>query len=160
MRCSRKVVQYAAAFVVSFLAIGGAQSANAQDFGPLSGTWEGELVRVDAPGLSNLGTQSYVYRLIIKSDVARVFVIEKGKPAEYFRPWSFRVHMHKTNAVISNIHSSSDGAWVETWAFAVTQKDRETLLVRHVRLVNNVHMPLSEADSKFTFVRIGEMRRQ
>jgi hypothetical protein len=54
----------------------------------------------------------------------------------------------------------NEGTWVETWVFAVTQKDRETLIAGFLRLVNNNDLPLSVDHSKFSGAETGELQRK
>ena len=49
---------------------------------------------------------------------------------------------------------------METWAFAVTQKDKNTLITNFMRQVNNINLPLSVGHSKFSAAATGELSRK
>jgi hypothetical protein len=53
----------------------------------------------------------------------------------------------------------NDGVWVETWAFVITQKDRNTLITNLYRVVNNTDLPLNIDYSKFSSAKAGELKR-
>jgi hypothetical protein len=132
----------------------------AQDFGPLNGTWEGELksmsLDADAP-------RSPSWRRIeIQDTQARVFYRTKDDQVREVMPGKFRIERHLTNAVVFAMNSGRDneGLWVETWVFAITQKDRNTLVANFGRVVNNNNLPLSVAHSKFTQSALGELQRK
>lgn len=78
------------------------------------------------------------------------------------KPGNFRVERHLTNAIVMAINSGLDneGLWVETWAYVVTPKDRNTLIANLVRVVNNNNLPLTNDHSKFSSALIGELQRK
>jgi hypothetical protein len=53
----------------------------------------------------------------------------------------------------------NEGTWVETWAYVVTLKSRDTLIANFYRVVNNVDLPLSVDHSKFSEAQAGELSR-
>jgi len=120
--------------------------AAAEDFGSLDGTWEGDLKSIDLTGEGKATTAWR--RIIIQDGQARVFYKRDEKINEV-KPGKFRVERQLTNAVIVAIDSGNDnkGTWVETWAFAVTQKDKNTLITNFMRQVNNINLPLSAGHS-------------
>jgi hypothetical protein len=130
----------------------------AQDFGSLDGTWEGQMKFVDIQGNGKTGT--YMLRLVIKDQGARVFNIKDGEASEI--KGKYEVHRLLTNAVIFQINSGQDneGRWVETWVFVVTQKDRNTLITHWLRVVNNNNLPLSVDHSKFSVAATGDLVRK
>ncbi len=133
--------------------------AAAEDFGSLDGTWEGDLKSIDLTG-EGQATTSW-RRIIIQDGQARIFYKRDEKINEV-KPGKFRVERQLTNAVIVAIDSGHDneGTWVETWAFAVTQKDKNTLITNFMRQVNNINLPLSVGHSKFSAVAAGELSRK
>jgi len=133
--------------------------AHAQNFGPLDGTWEGRLVSIDGPGLSKIN--SFVVRVVIDGTSARVFLLPASGKVEEVMPGAFQVARLKSNAVVIALGSGTDedGTWVETWDFALTQKDGSRLIANWVREVNNVDMPATTADSKFSVAATGELAR-
>ena len=151
----------AIAFAIGFLIFGGGlpDVAMAQDYGPLNGTWEGDLKSVDLKGDGK--TSTFWRRIVIGDGRARVFYKNEERIIEV-KPGKFLVERHMTNAVVAAIDSGSDneGTWVETWIFAVTQKDRNTLIANFTRQVNNVKLPLSVSHSKFSSAATGELTRK
>jgi hypothetical protein len=98
-----------------------------------------------------------VMRIEIHDAVVRVFV-KVGDNFSEVKPGLFHIAPVETNAVIFATESAP-GAWVESWAFVVTQKDDHTLIVEYSRLVNNVGVPLSVSESKFGTRGTGEFER-
>ena len=130
----------------------------AQDFGPVNGTWEGNLVSIAGPGLL-ASDRPLPIQMIIRDDRAKVFT---GDDFEIeAKPGNFKVERTATNMIIFQIDKGEDkdGVWVETWAFVITQKDRDTLITNFLRVVNNTKMPLDVRDSKFTLAKTGELKR-
>jgi len=125
----------------------------------LDGTWEGEMKSIDLKGDGK--TTTGWNRLVIKGKQAQVFYKKDDKIIEV-KAGHFRVERHLTNAIVFAIDSAldDDGIWVETWTFTVTPKDRDTLIVNHVRVVNNVNLPLTRDYSKFSVIRTGELLRK
>jgi hypothetical protein len=142
------------------VAVGLPGLARAQNFGPLDGTWEGELTTVDAsqPDRHDRNWR----RIVIKDYQAHVFYRDKGGQIVEVKPGKFQAQKLLTNAVIAAIDTGTDneGRWVESWVFAVTQKDPRTLMVRFARVVNNINLPLTIGHSKFGALAEGEMVRQ
>jgi hypothetical protein len=136
--------------------------SHAQNIGAVDGTWEGRLSWAAAPGLSegpasNLG---FSFRVVIRNTAVQVFTL-KGAAAEEVKPGSFRLVRLGTNALVVAIDSGKDddGTWVETWAFALTVKDNNTLSSIWLRQVNNNNLPPGVEDSKFSVVQAGEFKR-
>jgi len=156
-----RVVNFAIGIVVIAAFLNGLLlwQAAAEDFSSLDGTWEGDLKSIDLTG-EGKATTSW-RRIIIQDGQARVFYKRDEKINEV-KPGKFRVERQLTNAVIVAIDSGHDneGTWVETWAFAVTQKDKNTLITNFMRQVNNINLPLSVSYSKFSAVATGELSRK
>lgn len=149
------MVAVAIAFGLSLLTT---RQVGAKDFGPLNGTWEGSLVPIGGPGLA-ASDKPLPIRMIVREDRAQVFTGENFTVEA--KPGKFRVAQTATNMVVFEIDSGedSDGVWVETWAFVVTQKDRDTLITNFCRVVNNTEKPPNARDNKFSMVKTGELKR-
>ena len=144
-------------------------AVSAQDFGPLDGTWEGQMkwgqMKWFDTGDRQRHGEPFTQRIIIQGQAARVFRF-KGTQMEEItwdttKEWPFQVQRKLTNAVISAINSGrdDDGLFVETWVIAVTQKDRNTLLSNLFWVMNNNNLPLTVNYSKFSLAAKGELRR-
>jgi hypothetical protein len=156
-----RLFRFAAGALVAGMLLSGVlvRTAASQDFGTLNGTWEGDLQTVDLDGSGK--TTSFPRRIVIQDRQAHVFYKSDGNWREV-KPGKFRVERHLTNAIILAIDSGKDneGTWVESWAFAVTQKDRNTIITNFMRQVNNINLPLSVAHSKFSSAATGELARK
>jgi len=156
-----RVVNFAIGIVVIAAFLNGLLlwQAAAEDFSSLDGTWEGDLKSIDLTG-EGKATTSW-RRIIIQDGQARVFYKRDEKINEV-KPGKFRVERQLINAVIVAIDSGNDneGTSVETWAFAVTQKDKNTLITNFMRQVNNINLPLSVGHSKFSAAATGELSRK
>jgi hypothetical protein len=130
----------------------------AQDFGRANGTWEGSLGPVSGPGLF-ASDKPLPIRMIIRDEGPQVFTGEDFTVEA--KPGKFKIDRVATNMIVSAIDSGedNDGVWVETWAFVITQKDRNTLITNFYRVVNNTDLPLSNDDSKFSSAKAGELKR-
>lgn len=150
----KKRTGFAAAVVLLFSFH--AQLVIAQDTSALNGTWEGKLTYVDLPGDQEMKGASIEYRVVIGVETARVFAGEKRTPLP-----NMLMSRLKTNALIYFLATGrdSDGVWVETQVFAVTLKDKNTLMVRFYRVVNNNDMPATAKGSKWSFAASGELQR-
>jgi hypothetical protein len=138
--------------------------ASAQDFGSLDGTWQGQMKWLDTGSKQRHG-DPFTQRIIIQGQGARVFRF-KGEQADEIKwdtakEWQFQVQRKGTNAVLSAINSGrdDDGVFVETWVFALTQKDRNTVISSLLWVMNNNNLPLSVDYSKFSLAATGELRR-
>lgn len=135
--------------------------ARAEDLGTLDGTWEGNLAVVTVP--TSLGPgRPYTVRIVIAGGNARVFAHDTiGGPFQEVKPGVFKVARVGPNGVIVAIEKGHDdeGTWVETWTFAVTLKQRNTLIANFYRIVNNVDLPLTVDHSKFSEAQAGELVR-
>lgn len=134
---------------------------DAQGLGSLDGSWEGELKITYDSLPSSGGSQTVWYRLAIQGSSAHIFYKSKGEVGE-LDDRKVEIARVGSNAVIISIASGrdDDGTWVETWVFAVTLKDRNTLIAHFTRMVNNNDLPLSVAHSKFSRAAVGELRRR
>jgi hypothetical protein len=142
---------------ISFASIAAAP-ATEPDFGPVNGVWEGSLGPVNGGGLAR-SDKPLPVRLTIQGSTARVFV--GAGFGDEVKPGNFVVQRLMTNLVVYAMDSDSDddGTWVESWVFALTQKDRNTLIANFYRVVNNLNVPLSNTQSKFSVGMTGELRR-
>lgn len=130
-----------------------------------NGTWEGQLSPVDSRDLRTTDRSKLApatVQLIIEEPDARVFAKSADGKLEEVKPGEFKVARRISNGAIMAIDSGTDddGTWVETWLFAVTAKDKDTLLVELVRQVNNVNLPLTTDYSKFANTWAGELKRK
>jgi hypothetical protein len=134
------------------------RQAEAQDFGPVNGTWEGGLDPVGGPGLF-ASDKPLLIRMIVRDDGVQVFTGENFN--DEVKPGRFKVERVATNMIVFAIDSGkdNDGVWVETWAFVITQKDRNTLITNLYRVVNNTDLPLNIDYSKFSSAKAGELKR-
>jgi hypothetical protein len=144
--------------IASGLALLPAWQVKAQDFGLLNGTWEGNLRPVNGAGLV-ASDKPLPIRMIVRDDSAQVFTGESFEVEA--KPRKFKVERTGTNMIVFAIDSGEDkdGIWVETWAFVITQKDRDTLIANFYRVVNNTEMPVNAHDSKFSMAKTGEFKR-
>lgn len=129
----------------------------AAELGKLDGKWEGKLsvaANSFAPAAEELSKGAI--RLVISPKVIQVFL--NGVEV---KPKLFKMQSHMTNAVIFAINSGrdTDGTWVETWAFSVTLKDNDNLIVNYSHLVNNRDVPANKEGSKFFALAAGEFQR-
>lgn len=97
--------------------------------------------------------------MIVGDDRAQEFTGENFELEA--KPGKFKVERTATNMIIFETDSGedNDGIWVETWAFVMTQKDRDTLITNFYRVVNNTEMPVNARDSKFSIAKTGELKR-
>ena len=132
--------------------------AAAQSLASLNGTWEGSLRVTGSQG--DVDVQPYKVRIVIAGAAARVFV-ESGSQFQEVKPGVFRVGGLGPSAIIVALDSGGDneGTWYETWDFAVTLKDSNTLMTNLSRIVNNADLPLSSTHSKFSVAAMGELLR-
>lgn len=143
-------------FLGSNLLLASAQSVDAQGLDGLDGIWQGTLKVVSTSNITaSMDFEEHPCRLEINGENVRVFF--RGNEV---KAGAFLIKRHMTNAVISATDSGqdADGTWVETWAFAVTQKDQAILTVSLSWLVNNIDLPVSNQISKLTATAVGEFR--
>lgn len=131
----------------------------------LNGTWEGELSPVDYRNVSIADRSKLApawLQMIIKERDARVLIKSSDGKLEEVKPGLFKVARQISNAAVIAIDSGTDddGTWVETWLFAVTAKDKNTLLVQLVRQVNNINLPLTVDYSKFACTWAGDLKHK
>jgi hypothetical protein len=159
MHIARGILSLVCALAIAWgLSLLTPRQAQALDFGPVIGTWEGSLVPVNGPGLV-ASDKRLPIRIIVRDDGAQVFTGETFEVEA--KPGKFKVDRTATNLVVFEIDQGedNDGVWVETWAFVMTQKDRDTLITNFYRVVNNTEMPLNAPDSKFSSAKTGELKR-
>ena len=135
--------------------------AAAQDFRGLDGQWEGTLTNVQGPGWFFSATQPTKWvKLVIEGNAARAYYMRDDKVVE-IKPGKFKVERLKTNAIVFAVDTGadSDGQWVQNWLYAVTEKDRDTLIVNFYAMANNLNTPLSSSSSKWTSAATGELKR-
>jgi hypothetical protein len=142
--------------VIAFL-----HSTAGQGSSPLEGTWEGKLDVVDTKGSLSYDRTNAAYRetpfaIAIHGQKASVYLGEKE-----VKPTSFQTQIYMTNAVVfaTDTGYQNGHQWVETWNFALTQKDSDTLIVCFSRVVNNLDLAEGEDNSKFYVLAAGEFRR-
>jgi len=125
----------------------------------LDGKWQGVINFDKEAFLAKTSTPDtgVTFRIEVDDSVVRVFVQQDGS-FEEAKPGRFHIAHVSTNAVIYATDEDL-GIWVESWAFVVTKKDANTLIVEYTRLVNNVATPLSEEGSKFATRGAGEFKR-
>jgi hypothetical protein len=135
-----------------------------RDVGSFEGTWEGKLEVVDSTSKKDpdhykrtkAAVEDLLFKITIHRQRASVYIGETEA-----KPTLFQAQIYMTNAVVFATDTGEDqsGQWVETWDFALTQKNSETLIVCFSRVVNNLDVPEGENNSKFFVVAIGEFRR-
>lgn len=159
MHVARRILSLAGAVGIAWgLYLLTPKLAEALDFGSVIGTWEGSLDPVNGRGLV-ASDKRLPIRMIVRDDRAQVFTGENFEVEA--KPGKFKVERTATNMIVFEIDSGedNDGVWVETWAFVITQKDRDTLITNFYRVVNNTEMPLNGRDSKFSSAKTGELKR-
>ncbi len=150
------ILSRAGLVLLSLLAF--APAAPADDAPPFDGTWEG-IIHFDKEAFlleSSTPAAGTAFRLEIHGPVVRVFFREKDD-FEEAKPGLFHIAPVSANAVIFASDASADGAWVETWTFAVTRKG-PSLFVEYQRLVNNLGVPEGQAGSHFATRGEGEFK--
>jgi hypothetical protein len=170
MHLARGLLSLVGALAIAWsLSILTPRQVQAQHFGPVNGTWEGSLGPVSGPGLF-ASDKPLPIRMIIRDERPQVFTGENFNVEA--KPGKFKIDRVATNMIVFAIDSGEDkdGVWVETWAFVITQKDRNTLITitqkdrntlitNFYRVVNNTDLPLSNDDSKFSSAKAGELKR-
>jgi hypothetical protein len=159
MQIARRIFSLIVAVAItSGLALLPSRQVKAQDFGPLNATWEGSLSPVNGAGLV-ASDKPLAIRMIVRDDRAQVFTGENFEVE--VKPGKFKVERTATNmiAFATDSGEDKDGVWVETWAFVITQKDRDTLITGFYRVVNNTEKPANAPDSKFAIAKTGELKR-
>ena len=138
----------------------------ARDIGSFDGTWEGKLAVVDGTSKKDKDSDSYERTKVAYGKSPFKITIHGQRASVYFgetevKPSLFQAHIHMTNAVVfaTDNAEDKDGPWVETWEFAITQKNSEALIVVLSRVVNNLDVPEETDQSKFFVVAVGEFRR-
>jgi len=131
--------------LITLILIPAATLASKGEFFDFDGIWEGHLKGFQAPLLRKQKAHAFKTRLWIKDDAVQVFY-QKDQKWHEVKAGAFRIFKHKSNALIYAISSGSDedGAWVETWSFSVTKKDKNSLLVFWYSIINNNDAPLEE----------------
>jgi hypothetical protein len=147
------------------IALVNAPSAFAQRplIGSLDGAWEGTLHDIAGRGLDVVPNQPPgVFRIFLQDEIVQIFIRESDAFVEV-KPGRFTVQRRGSNAIISSIDndpgSPLGSSWVETWTFAVTLKDTNTLIVNYLRVVNNNQLEATVDGARFTLMRTGEFQR-
>jgi hypothetical protein len=132
-----------------------------RDIDSFDGTWEGKLDVVDTKS-----SYSYDRTKAAYGESPFAIAIHGPSTSVYFgetevKPTSFQTQIYMTNAVVfaTDTGYQNGHQWVETWSFALTQKDSDTLIVCLSRVVNNLDLAEGEDDSKFYVLAVGEFRR-
>jgi hypothetical protein len=135
----------------------------ARDIDSFDGTWEGKLEVVDGTSKKD---ESFERTKAAYGKSSFKITMHRQRASVYFgeaeaKPGKFRAQIYMTNAVVfaSDTGEDNDGRWVETWNFAMTQKNPETLIVVFSRVVNNLDVPGQPHRNKFFVVAVGEFRR-
>lgn len=81
------------------------RQAEALDFGPTIGTWEGSLDPVNGPGLA-ASDKRLPIRMIVRDDVAQVFTGENFETEA--KPGRFKVEKAATNMIVFAIDKGED----------------------------------------------------
>jgi len=154
----RSILMIATGLSFSFPSVG-------REVGSLEGTWEGKLEVIDGSSNRNKQSDSFErtkaayakspFRIRFRDQSASVYFGETE-----VKPGSFHTQIYMTNAVVfaTDTGEDNDGQWVETWDFAVTKKNPETLIACFSRVVNNLDLPDGN-NSKFFVVLVGELHR-
>jgi hypothetical protein len=138
----------------------------ARDIGSFDGTWEGKLEVVDGTSSKDKDSDSYERTKAAYGKSPFKITIHGQRASVCFgetevKPSLFQAQIHMTNAVVfaTDNAEDKDGQWVETWDFAITQKNSEALIVVFSRVANNLDVPEETHESKFFVVAVGEFRR-
>ena len=138
----------------------------ARDVGSFDGTWEGNVEVVDGTSSKDKDSDSYERTKAAYGESPFKITIHGQRASVCFgetevKPSLFQAQIHMTNAVVfaTDNAEDKDGQWVETWDFAITQKNSEALIVVFSRVVNNLDVPEETHESKFFVVAVGEFRR-
>ncbi|MGA8150221.1 MAG: TonB family protein [Terriglobales bacterium] len=128
-------------------------------YSSLDGTWEGDLTFLQGALPSQEGPTTVRYRIAIHGSTVHVYTVEPQDVREV-KPDKFRIEQLMTNAVIYATDSGKDseGSWVETLVFTVTQGKGTTLLTNLSRVVNKIDPPGSNDRSKFARLAAGELK--
>jgi hypothetical protein len=131
------------------LAPGTTIAADDPYYGGFDGRWEGMLRYIPAEAYDSehgYAPENARFAFSIKGETVSVYINKNGGWQEYM-PGAFRIAFHKTNGVIFGNLSSVEEAggktfgWVETWSFAFTHKDDQSLYVFFTRVVHNLSLP-------------------
>lgn len=126
--------------------------------GPLDdfdGSWEGQITFLKIVNQFQPNEAPLWMRLVIDDDDVHVYCCNDRHEV---KPGDFTIDSHGSNAVIYAINSD-EGVWTETWNFTVTLRGDDTMDVVFSRAVNNVKVPLSNPQSKFTTMGYGRFSR-
>jgi hypothetical protein len=125
----------------------------------LDGTWQGTIHFDKEAFIAETSTPAAGrrFRIEIHDVVVRVFFEEDGAFKEV-KPGMFHIAPVSASAVIFATEES-EGNWVESWAFVITAKTKDLMIVNYTRLVNNVSVPHGEKESEFATRGAGEFAR-
>jgi len=135
------------------------QSPAPQVVAPFDGVWEGKIFFDKEAFLAPTSTpaEGTDFRIEISGPVVRVFVKE-AQGFQESKPGAFHIAPVETNAVIFASDSAPE-AWVESWTFAVAQKDADTLIVEYSRIVENRSAAIDARERTFATRGFGEFKR-
>ena len=135
------------------------QLQGAQVAVPFDGVWEGKIAFDKEGFLTDTGAprDGVDFRIEIHGAVVRVFTKDGGLFSEA-KAGAFHIAPVGTNAVVFAT-DSQPGAWMETWIFALTQRDDHTLTVEYSRLVNNLGLLRDDPQKNFGTRGAGEFTR-
>jgi hypothetical protein len=147
-------------FVIAAALMFGTLPASGRPLGTIDGTWQGSLTGISGATLAK-SSSSFTIRIVVAGTAAQVFVQDNDGSFQEVKPGRFHAVQLGPSGMIAAIDSGhdNDGEWFETWDFAVTLKDHNTLIANFYRVVNNADLPLSIRDSTFSTGAAGELLR-
>ncbi|MFZ5863232.1 MAG: hypothetical protein ACOYXR_10385 [Nitrospirota bacterium] len=133
-------------------------------FDDIDGTWEGALSAVLRPDTVHEDSSHAEWRVAINGEPVALYT--KDLKTNQWRDRSdslrtFRFQKDHATIVGSFLQNGrdQDGPWVEYQSLILTRKDRNTLLVYHLRVVNNVAQSLENPQSKWGYLLVGELKK-
>jgi hypothetical protein len=139
-------------------------AAQPADFGVLSGTWEGSFqvtTQTEYPPY----VSEVIIRLVLENGVATLFAKNDKDDTEWKDvPGPYTVEYLGRNVLVYLIHAGKvpkpkGHKWNETYLIAGTAVTDSKLLVRWLRVVNNIDAQLSDNDRAFTIDGEGILER-
>jgi hypothetical protein len=126
----------------------------------IDGVWDSTLTYIQAPGLRG-GWPPERLSLDIRGDVVKVYRTTEEKGRIEVKPGRFRLDRYMTNIVIfaTDSGTDTDGTWVETEVFILTEKGSETFGATFTGAVNNINLSPASEISKFFYVGTGDFTR-
>lgn len=123
------------------------------------GVWAGSLP-IEGNGLDEtIHRDTLELKLVVTDAAATVYSKERSGWVEVM-PGRFTLRCGGPSAVMAAIDSDKDkdGTWYETWVVAMTVIDADRALMRWVRMVNNVDLPLTRPSSRFSYQGVGVLQ--